>query len=88
MEKLTHITLVEKPSHKLLPGEATRNNVTYNSDRKDWLVGCPSGNGCIANLMGHSSTYDQANGLLTISPSILCGCGAHYFIEHNQIRWA
>lgn len=79
---LTHITIVEKEAHKILPGEAT-----YSEMHHAWLVGCPSGNGCINNLAKHDATYNEASKQLTISPSILCGCGAHYFVECNQIRW-
>lgn len=84
-EKLTHITLVEKPAHTLLSGEAT-----YSEMHHGWLVGCPSNDGSeghINNLASHDVTYDEQAKLLTVSPSILCGCGAHYFIECNQIRW-
>jgi hypothetical protein len=81
-ERLTQITVVDKPTHKLLPGEAY-----YNTERQTWFVGCPSENCGIGNLANHQATYDEASKQLTISPSILCGCGAHYFIENNQIRW-
>lgn len=82
-ERLTEITLVEKPVHKLLPGE-----VTHDTDTQNWYIGCPS-EGCgIGNLGAHEVSYDEAEKLLTVSPSILChGCGAHYFVEHNAIRW-
>ena len=81
-ERLTHITLVEKEAHTLLPGEAT-----YSELHHAWLLGCPSGNECIGNLAGHKVAYDRYEETLSASPSVLCGCGAHYFIEHNQIRW-
>lgn len=79
-ERLTHITLVEKGVHQLLPGE-----ITQHPQSKCWYVGCP---GChsAANLGNHTVT--ESNGIVTVSPSILCyGCNAHYFIENNQIRW-
>jgi hypothetical protein len=82
MERLTQVTLVEKEIHNLLPGEAT-----YNEGRQAWFIGCPSPDCGIGNLADHSVTYDEATRLLTVSPSILCGCGAHYFVENNQIRW-
>ena len=64
----------------------------YSELHQAWLVGCPNPK-CsrdpilhgIANLACHEVT--ESNGVLTVSPSILCGCGAHYFIEQNKIRW-
>lgn len=82
MDRLTQIMLVEKEVHKLLPGEAT-----YSEMHHAWLVGCPLTKHDINNLANHDVTYDDQTKMLTVSPSILCGCGAHYFIEHNQIRW-
>lgn len=84
-ERLTHITIVDKPVHKLLASEAT-----YSVQHKGWLVGCPSNDGRaghINNLSGHDVRFDETTGTLTASPSILCGCGAHYFIEENRVRW-
>ena len=80
VSKLTQVTIVEKPVHKLEPGEAA-----YDNRCDGWFIGCPglcSGKG---NLTGHTVVYMDK--MLTVSPSILCGCGAHYFIERNQIRW-
>jgi hypothetical protein len=74
--------LVEKSVYQLLPGE-----VTYDKVAHAWYIGCPSGNCGIGNLGGHDITHDEVAGDFTVSPSILCGCGAHYFVEHNQIRW-
>lgn len=87
MSQPTAVTIVDKAIHTLLPGEITLAEVAYNSRLKGWFIGCPSGKGCIGNLWGHSYTWDRVNQILTFSPSILCSCGAHYFIEHNQIRW-
>jgi hypothetical protein len=81
-ERAMQVMLVEKPIHTLLPGEVTRDK-----SNQAWFIGCPSGEGCFGNLAGHDVTYDEQAKLLTVSPSILCGCGAHYFIERNQIRW-
>lgn len=81
-ERVTHITLVDKAVHTLLPGEAT-----YEKSAHAWYIGCPSDNCGQGNLGGHTVTYDGQAKLLSVSPSILCGCGAHYFVEHNQIRW-
>ncbi len=81
-ERLTQISIVEKAIHKLLPAEAT-----YSTERQAWFVGCPGENCGIGNLANHEATYDETTKQLTVSPSILCGCGAHYFIERNQIRW-
>ncbi len=83
--QLMRIMLVEKEVHMLAPGEAT-----YSKMHHAWLVGCPGGHpgdSGIANLAGHDVIYDEQAKLLTVSPSILCDCGAHYFIERNQIRW-
>lgn len=80
-ERLTQFTIVEKEPHMLLASEAT-----YSTLHKAWVMGCPVCSG-LGTLAGHDVTYDEGRGLLTASPSILCGCGAHYFIEHNQIRW-
>lgn len=81
-ERLAQITLVEKEVHKLLPGEAT-----YAAKHQTWFIGCPGENEGIGSLAGHDVTYDEQAKSLTVSPSILCGCGAHYFVERNQIRW-
>jgi uncharacterized protein DUF6527 len=80
-EQITQVTIVDKDILELLPGE-----VTDDGKRRSWFVGCPRCKepGALAK---HQSTYDEGAGLLTISPSILCRCGAHYFIERNQIRW-
>lgn len=80
-ERLTHITLVEKEIHKLQPGEMMRD-----SQQKHWFIGCP-GLGCegVGNLSAHTVT--ESNGFITVNPSILCSCGAHYFVACNQIRW-
>jgi hypothetical protein len=87
-EQLTEITMVDNEPLRLLPGEAM-----YSKQHHAWLIGCPNPN-CsrdpvlhgIANLGGHAVT--KSNEVITVSPSILCvGCNAHYFIEHNQIRW-
>jgi len=80
-DRLMQITIVDKEIHHLLPGE-----VTLSDDRKYWFVCCPLCKGP-GSLSGHQSTYDEGAGLLTISPSLLCGCGAHYFIVNNEIRW-
>ncbi len=81
-EQLTQIALVEKEVHKLLPGE-----VTYASRHQTWFIGCPSDDCGVGSLAGHEVTYDEQAKLLTVSPSILCGCGAHYFVVGNRIRW-
>lgn len=85
MEPLTHITLVMKEVHELLPAEAT-----YNLQNNVWYVGCPGeapGYGGIANLAGHKVIFDKQAETITVLPSILCGCGAHYFIRNNHIEW-
>ena len=80
-ERLTQVTITNKQEiHKLLPGE-----MTFYALNQCWYVGCPSDNCGVGNLGGHTVT--ESNGLITVSPSILCGCGAHYFIVNNEIRW-
>lgn len=81
-ERLSQIMIVEKSVHKLSPGEAT-----FEQASQTWYIGCPGGHRGAGSLAGHDVTYDEVAQLLTVSPSILCGCGAHYFIERNQIRW-
>ncbi len=81
-ERLTQITIVDKELHELRPGE-----VTHDKDHQTWFIGCPANNCGVGSLAGHTVTYDEEAKLLTVSPSILCGCGAHYFVECNQIRW-
>jgi hypothetical protein len=81
-ERITQITIVKKSVHQLLPGEATFEQATG-----AWYVGCPAGHRGAGNLGGHDVRFDEATGMLTVSPSILCGCGAHYFIEENRVRW-
>jgi hypothetical protein len=76
---------MDKEIHKLLPGE-----VSFDKRSQAWFIGCPSNSGIdgdIGNLAAHDVTYDDAAKVITVSPSILCSCGAHYFVEHNQIRW-
>lgn len=87
MDRLTEITVVDKEPHKLLSGEMARF-----AKNQYWYIGCPNPE-CskdpvlhgVSNIGGHTVT--KSNGVITVWPSILCGCGAHYFIEHNQIRW-
>lgn len=78
-ERLTQITIVDKAISVLQPGE-----ITFNALRQCWFIGCPGCTGA-GNLAGHTTTV--TGGLITVSPSILCGCGAHYFVERNTIRW-
>ncbi len=81
-ERLTHITIIDKDNlAHLLPGE-----ITHDEKRNVWFIGCPGCTG-VGNLARHDVTYDEKAGILTVSPSILCSCGAHYFVERNQIRW-
>lgn len=79
--RLTAITIVEKEPHKLSRGEITLYQMVLD---RHWFLGCPGCEG-VANLGGHDVT--GSNGTITVAPSILCGCGAHYFIEQNKIRW-
>jgi len=79
MSKLTEITVVDKGVHELQQGEMTLYAVNHR-----WYIGCPGCHGA-GNLGNHEVT--ESNGVITVSPSILCGCGAHYFVEQNKIRW-
>jgi hypothetical protein len=84
-ERLTQITLVEKDILDLLPGE-----MTCDTKRQYWFIGCPlcTEPGGLAHGSVHPvHTVTEQDGFVTISPSIRCKCGAHYFIEHNQIKW-
>jgi len=81
-ERLTQITLVDKELHELLPGE-----VTHSERHRTWFIGCPSNNCGVGSLAGHTVDYDDVEKSITVSPSILCSCGAHYFVERNKIRW-
>jgi hypothetical protein len=78
-ERLTQVTIVDKDLLELLPGE-----MTCDAGRKYWFIGCPTckGPGALAK-----HTVTEHDGLITVSPSILCGCGAHYFIRQNKIEW-
>lgn len=78
---VTEITLTDRQEiHTLKPGE-----MTFYQLNQCWYIGCPSDNCGVGNLGNHTITQDETG--ITVSPSILCGCGAHYFVEHNQIRW-
>lgn len=78
-EKLTEITLVDKDILELLPSE-----MTCDVKRQYWFIGCPL---CKepGSLSDHRITENEQG--ITISPSLLCSCGAHYFVERNRIRW-
>jgi len=78
-DKLTEFVIVDKQPHELLPGEMA----LYIQDNH-WYIGCPQCYG-LGTLAGHAVT--KSGDTITVSPSVLCGCGAHYFIENNKIRW-
>lgn len=86
-QRLTQITMVSKEPYELLPGE-----MAYHAESRFWYIGCPNPQ-CspdpilrgVGTLVDHTVT--ESSGIITVSPSILCGCGAHYFIEQNKIRW-
>lgn len=78
----TQITITEKGVHELQPGEMTR-HALYGH----WYIACPALGCGVSNLSGHTVMYTHDGSAITVSPSILCGCGAHYFVEHNKIRW-
>jgi len=80
----TQVTIVKKELHKLLSGEMTHHTKNYYTQNHSWYLGCPGCDG-VANLGNHTVTESDTG--ITVSPSILCGCGAHYFVENNQIRW-
>lgn len=53
-----------------------------------WWVCCP-GCGLVSVASRHTIT-EHADGTVSFSPSLLCpkpGCGTHYFIERNRIRY-
>lgn len=80
-QRLDHVTIAEdKDLISLAPGE-----MTSAPSRYSWFICCPQCKGC-GNLGGHTIQKHE-DGTLTVSPSILCGCGAHYFVERNRIRW-
>ena len=81
MERLTHVTIVDKDILDLLPGE-----MTSDANKKYWFLGCPLCKEPGA-LAGHGIVVQPDTDDITVSPSILCKCGAHYYVEHNQIRW-
>lgn len=76
----TQVTITAKGVHELQPGEMTRHALYHH-----WYIGCPASGCGVSNLSGHTVTQNGMD--ITVSPSILCGCGAHYFVEHNKIRW-
>ena len=78
--RLTQVTIVDKAIHELQPAE-----MTYSVERQAWFIGCPSEDCGVGNLAAHEVT--EQDDVITVSPSILCGCGAHYFVEQNKIRW-
>jgi hypothetical protein len=82
-ERLTQVTVVTKSVHTLRAGEMTHE--TRADQSQCWYIGCPQCSPGVGNLGFHTVTEDEQG--ITVSPSILCGCGAHYFIERNQIRW-
>ncbi len=88
MERLIQITIVDKDILDLAPGE-----MTCDARRKYWFIGCPlckEPGGLPSGSTGHVVIHHRVteeNDTITVSPSILCKCGAHYFIENNQIRW-
>ncbi len=86
---MTHVTVIrdDRDLIKYQPGEIGK--PFQNQPVKEssyWFIGCPNLQcGGYGNLGNHEVIETQ--GMITISPSILCGCGAHYFIVNNEIQW-
>lgn len=88
-DRCNEITVVDKDILGLQPGE-----ITCDAQRKYWFIGCPEcgvpgGLKHAVDPPGSSRHEVLVSDLgITVQPSILCSCGAHYFIEDSKIRWA
>ena len=97
VERLMQVTIVRKDAFKygdLQPGQMSP---VKDSTKPDlWILACPLCSG-LGELRNHS-VVENEDGTVTVSPSLVCNCAiydesgyrdctAHYFIEHNQIRW-
>lgn len=95
MEKPTQITIAHKDDLELQPSQIIRVKGETKPDL--WMVCCPLCGG-LGELRTHRITENE-DGTITISPSLVCNgsiykaphtyeqCTAHYFVEHNQIKW-
>lgn len=80
-QRLQRITIVDKDLLDLAPGE-----VTCDATRRYWFIGCPQCKQPGA-LSGHQVAESIEGKEITVHPSILCSCGAHYWVVANEIRW-
>lgn len=78
-QRLTQITVVDKDLVDLLPGE-----MTCDASRKYWYIGCPQ---CKepGSLSDHHITENEQG--VTVSPSLVCSCSAHFFVRQSKIEW-
>jgi|SRR5580765_516602 len=97
-ERLAQVTLIRKDTAKfgdLQPGQMSPVKDSAKPDL--WIICCPQC-GSLGELRNHTVTENNDN-TITVSPSLVCNgsiyeapktyhrCTAHYFIEHNKIRW-
>lgn len=92
MDRLTQVTIIRGEWGNLQPGQ-----MSPTSKPDLWVVCCPMC-GNLGELSNHQVTENEDQ-TVTVSPSLVCNgsiykaphtydrCTAHYFIEHNQIRW-
>lgn len=88
-ERLTQVTIIRdaRSFAEYKPGEIGK---PFRPKSSHWFISCP-GCGGMENLAEWAVT-EHDDETVSISPSVLCYKGdlstcAHYFIEHNQIRW-
>ena len=97
-ERLTQMTVLRKEANKwgdLQAGEMSP--VKESAQPGLWIVCCPLC-GSLGELRNHT-VIENGDGTVTVSPSLICNgsvfhppahyerCKAHYFVDHNQIRW-
>lgn len=57
-------------------------------DQRGWWTCCP-GCGRSALLASHEVTFDhddERGQVVTIAPSCVCKCGAHWWVERSEVR--
>jgi len=82
------------------PDQITRKTLVLITDGKSykWLkFRCPCGCGTEVNLplmknrKPHWTVFNECEGIISVYPSIdlrLPGCGAHFWIDKNRVKWA